>query len=43
MLKIDARNPKESAKDYVVRQLVYNIIHINLNLTYMFFLKFSYF
>ena len=30
MLKIDARNPKESAKDYVVRQLVYNIIHINL-------------
>ena len=22
MLKIDARNPKESAKDYVVRQLV---------------------
>ena len=30
MLKIDARKPKESAKDYVVRQLVYNIIHINL-------------
>ena len=30
MLKIDARAPKESAKDYVVRQLIYNIIHVNL-------------
>ena len=30
MFKIDERLPKESAKDYVVRQLVYNIVHINL-------------
>ena len=30
MLKIDERAPKESAKDYVVRQLIYNIIHVNL-------------
>ena len=30
MLKIDARAPKELAKDYVVRQLIYNIIHVNL-------------
>ena len=30
MIKIDERQPKESAKDYVVRQLIYNIIHTNL-------------
>ena len=30
MFKIDERLPKESANDYVVRQLVYNIVHINL-------------
>ena len=30
MFKIDERLTKESAKDYVVRQLVYNIVHINL-------------
>lgn len=30
MLGIDSKRPDESAKDYVVRQLVYNIVHINL-------------
>ncbi len=30
MLKTDERLYKESAKDYVVRQLIYNIIHVNL-------------
>ena len=29
-MKITERNHNESAKDYVVRQLIYNIVHLNL-------------
>ena len=29
-MKITERNRNESAKDYVVRQLIYNIVHLNL-------------
>ncbi len=29
-MKITERNSNESAKDYVVRQLIYNIVHLNL-------------
>ncbi len=29
-MKITERNHNESAKDYVVRQLIYNVVHLNL-------------